>query len=86
MNSSPIALGLSLESFPKDLEGLNENERAVLVSLFVGVLRLFDMLRSSTLALAEVAESSTSGSAYDVRGRVHDYIHHRQLRPGGAQN
>lgn len=80
VNSSPIALGLSLKSFLKGLERLNGNEHVVLVSLFVGVLR------SSMLALAEVAESSTSGHVYDVRGRVHDYIHHHQLQRGGAQN
>lgn len=86
VNSSPIALDLSLGRFLKGLEGLSENERVVSGSLIVGDLQLFDALRSSRLALAEVIESSTSGYAYDVHGRVHDCIYLRQLRRGEALN
>ena len=84
VNSNPIALDLSLENFLEGMEGLSENERVVSISLFVGDLQLFDALRSSRLAWGEVTESSTSGNAYDVHGRVHDCIYLRQLRQGEA--
>ena len=57
VNSSPIALDLSLGSFLEGMEGLSDNERVGSMSLYVGDLQLFDALRSSTLALAEVTES-----------------------------